>query len=266
MVMDLTQSEASQENATVYHTIKPPTHNSWKTITNTVSMEISSEPISRSATDSPRSGDRDETRSLLQSVSTCRTQGDSSGSKTLQSAVANDRGDWRAMHIERFSASTFTSGEARDGKMDLEEEYDGVADESDLITNPMFKVEFAKSECNRSKRVAMSNVSKRKLMWKIRSNLWRTLSALPTAGVLGAGEHDQIEISIADNFDKGGKVEIAYVYVDDATEQFNRRIYSKFVGLQIRLTPHDIVDYSIKSFVLATAYKSCVRGSSVLYE
>ncbi|VDM81173.1 unnamed protein product [Strongylus vulgaris] len=72
-----------------------------------------------------------------------------------------------------------------------------MANNGELITNPMFK-----------------------------SNLWKTLSALPAAGVLGAGEHDQVDIAIADNFSREGKVEFAYAYVDDSIEQFNKKIYS----------------------------------------
>ncbi|KHJ84479.1 hypothetical protein OESDEN_15806 [Oesophagostomum dentatum] len=54
----------------------------------------------------------------------------------------------------------------------------------------------------------------------------KTLSALPTAGVLKTGECAQILIAIADSCDENGKIEIAYVCIDDSIEQFNRKIYN----------------------------------------
>ncbi|KAL6730782.1 hypothetical protein Aduo_001723 [Ancylostoma duodenale] len=88
------------------------------------------------------------------------------------------------------------------------------------------EVEFPRSTRNRWKKVTMSNVSDRKIMWSLRSNMVNTLSAMPTAGVLGAGEQDKIHFEVSDSSEKEGKVEFSYGYVDDSIEQFNRRTYS----------------------------------------
>ncbi|RCN28887.1 hypothetical protein ANCCAN_25364 [Ancylostoma caninum] len=53
-----------------------------------------------------------------------------------------------------------------------------------------------------------------------------TLTAMPTAGVLAAGEQDKIHFEVSDSCGKNGKVEFSYGYVDDSIEQFNRRMYS----------------------------------------
>ncbi|EYB87758.1 hypothetical protein Y032_0258g468 [Ancylostoma ceylanicum] len=111
-------------------------------------------------------------------------------------------------------------------------------------------LEFPLSAHKRWKKVTMSNLSDRKIMWSLRvrimfkqavlvqflvqlfanrecnSNMVNTLSAMPTAGVLGAGEQDKIHFEVSDSTEKDGKVEFSYGYIDNSIEQFNRRIYS----------------------------------------
>ncbi|ETN82755.1 hypothetical protein NECAME_07813 [Necator americanus] len=52
------------------------------------------------------------------------------------------------------------------------------------------------------------------------------ISAAPTAGVLGAGEQDQIEVVVTKFNNNDGKIEISYAFVDESMEQFNKNVLS----------------------------------------
>ncbi|VDM52933.1 unnamed protein product [Angiostrongylus costaricensis] len=84
----------------------------------------------------------------------------------------------------------------------------------DLITNPMctqliyseFQLEFPRFGRRRCKKITMSNVSQRKILWKLRSNIAHFLLATPTAGILEAGQHDYVKVTMNDNCIENGKV------------------------------------------------------------
>ncbi|KAK6729508.1 hypothetical protein RB195_006512 [Necator americanus] len=58
------------------------------------------------------------------------------------------------------------------------------------------------------------------------SNMKDAISAIPTAGVLGAGEQDQIEVVVTKFNNNDGKIEISYAFVDESMEQFNKNVLS----------------------------------------
>ncbi|KAK5969925.1 hypothetical protein GCK32_010286 [Trichostrongylus colubriformis] len=95
----------------------------------------------------------------------------------------------------------------------------------DLVTNPMFTLEFPRFGHKRWKRVTVSNVSQKSIMWSLRTNLCDYLTARPTAGVLKPGQHGSVKISITDRCDVNGKVIFSYAFVDDSVETFDRNLY-----------------------------------------
>ncbi|WKX89883.1 hypothetical protein Q1695_009041 [Nippostrongylus brasiliensis] len=96
---------------------------------------------------------------------------------------------------------------------------------TELITNPMFTLEFPRFGHKRWKKITLSNVSQNKVIWSLRSNMSSALMATPTAGLLRSGEHGSLKVFMADDCTSNGKIEVAYAVVDDSVEEFSRDLY-----------------------------------------
>ncbi|KJH47839.1 MSP domain protein [Dictyocaulus viviparus] len=227
VTMDVTQSNSSNGN--------PTSHQGTQrqldcTIYTSTSMDIattsaSRSPFSPSVTLMKSMHEAEKTSSLL----TCTTQTSSStfvnSLQTLGEKCCS--GDWHeGLSLATSSAQRSLESVHEEKSVIMFGSSMQVPNGEDLITNPMFTLEFPRSGHKRCKKITMSNVSQKRILWTLRSNIVDSLSATPIAGILRVGEHDNVNVFIKDNYATNGKFAISYAFVDDTVQRFDRELYN----------------------------------------
>ncbi|KAK6052421.1 MSP domain protein [Cooperia oncophora] len=211
----------TQEDFTRFHSVKE------HTLTST-SMVLANTPffpwqgVSRATQDSPIPDD---------------TQRPSSNSTQISTATSTDEtvkmrqayGDWHDLDSTAKLSQTrsLPTIDTRTVKstVSISSICEPAPSGADLVTNPMFTLDFPRFGHKRWKRVTVSNVSQKNIIWSLRTNMCDYLTARPTAGVLKPGQHDSVKVSITDMCDVNGKVAFSYGFVDDSVEAFERKLY-----------------------------------------
>lgn len=196
-IMDVTQSNRTRREQTEYHTISTLKEGTGPLTLSP--MEISVTPYC------PWSDEREQTAK--------KHTNDSSSTQTSSMVYEKQEmrkaaGDWQDINsTSKQSTRTLPTIETKTVKSSssLTSVLEPAPSGEDLITNPMFTVEFPRFGHKRWKKVTMSNVTQRKIIWSLRSNMGDYLTATPTAGVLRPGEHDAVKVFITDMCNRNGK-------------------------------------------------------------